>query len=110
MNLVQRIEGIKLIYENLEADDDNNNWNKNLIQDSFNQDSVILINQISAENSNKNDETSFGRVREEDYHKVCTQFKFSVLFVTFHNVCTLFVSCCHFSLLSYLSHTFRHYS
>ena len=55
LNLVQRIEGIKLIYENLEADDDNNNWNKNLIQDSFNQDSVILINQISAENSNKND-------------------------------------------------------
>ena len=44
-----RIESIKLIYENLEPDDDSN-WNKNIIQDNFNQESVVLINQLSANN------------------------------------------------------------
>jgi hypothetical protein len=60
LNLVQRIESIKLIYENLEADDDNNNWNKNIIQDNFNQESMILINQISADNSKSVDVGEYG--------------------------------------------------
>jgi hypothetical protein len=60
LNLVQRIESIKLIYENLEADDDNNNWNKNIIQDNFNQESMILINQISADNSKSVDLGEYG--------------------------------------------------
>ena len=48
--LDNRIQTIKIIYENLEISDIN--WNKNIIQENFNQEFMVLINQLSADNVN----------------------------------------------------------